>query len=165
MASYMCMFKDFLAFLSLVHTSVHHISVSTVLSFMDYLVRTEFSTSKNTNCLTALRSVCIIFGCDINPFKDNRIELFIKGVTMNRPLETGFYLFIDEHLLCRVCGLVTKSHTLWFSKHCIYCVFPSLGFLILKLLSTALGIFAEQIFFFSEKEFSHNSQMVKNLTK
>ena len=62
MASYMRMFEDFLAFLYLVRASAQHISVSTVLSFMEYLVRADFSASNVTNYVTALRSMRIIFG-------------------------------------------------------------------------------------------------------
>ena len=96
------MFKDFLAFLYLVTASVQHISVSTVLSFMEYLVQAGCSASNVTNYITALRSMCIIFGCDTVSFMDNRIHLFIKAITINRPLNPILYLPIDEVLLSRI---------------------------------------------------------------
>ena len=102
MTSYMRMFKDFLAFLYLVTASVQKVSVSTVLSFMEYLVQTGCSASNVTNYVTALRSMCIIFGCDTVSFRDNRIQLFIKAITINRPLDPILYLPIDEFLLSRI---------------------------------------------------------------
>ena len=102
MTSYMCMFKDFLAFLNCISTPVQQISVSTVLSFMEYLVQAGFSASNITNYVTALRSMYILFACDTTPFKDNRIQMFIKAITINRPLQPILYLLVDETLLARI---------------------------------------------------------------
>ena len=102
MTSYMRMFKDFLAFLYLVTASVQKVSVSTVLSFMEYLVQVGCSVSNVTNYVTALSSMCIIFGCDTVSVRDNRIQLFIKAITINRPLDPILYLPIDEFLLSRI---------------------------------------------------------------
>ena len=107
MTSYMRMFKDFLAFLHLVTTPVQHISVTTVLSFMEYLVQAGFSASNITNYVTALGSMCILLACNTAPFRDNRIQMFVKAITINRPLEPVLYLPIDEMLLSRIveaCG-------------------------------------------------------------
>ena len=69
---------------------------------MEYLVQAGCSASNVTNYVTALRSTSIIFGCDSAAFRDNRIQLFIKAITINRPLDPVLYLPIDDLLLSRI---------------------------------------------------------------
>ena len=124
MTSYMHMFKDFLAFLYLLAASVRQISVNTVLSFMEYLVQAGCSACNVTNYVTALRSISNIFGCDTAVFRDNRIQLFIKAITINRPLDPVLYLPTDELVLSRIIIACEElPHPVVFKALYLFCFF------------------------------------------
>ena len=123
MSSYMRMFKDFLAFLHLITTPVQPITVSTVLSFMEYLVQAGCSASNITNYITALRSMCILLACNTATFRDNRIQMFVKAITINRPLEPVLYLPIDEILLSIVEACEDLPHPIVFKALYLLCFF------------------------------------------
>ena len=169
MTSYMRMFKDFLAFLHLVTTPVQHISVSTVLSFMEYLVQAGFSASNITNYVTALRSMCILLACNTAPFRDNRIQMFVKAITINRPLEPVLYLPIDEMLLSRIVEACEDlPHPLLFRALYLLCFFSFLR--LSNILPHSLTTFdssrhlcrADIVF---TAGCSHYSEVVKNIAK
>ena len=96
------MFQLFLAFLVVVDLSLPAISSLDVLAFMEYLAQSGMSPDNITNHITAIRSISIIYGLDIAPFRDQRIPLFIKSLKINRPLAPVVKLVIDHTLLLQI---------------------------------------------------------------
>ena len=66
---------------------------------MEYLHGHGMSPSNINNYMTAIRSMCIIYGQNTAFMRDQRIPLFIKVITINRPLRPSLPLIIDDHIL------------------------------------------------------------------
>ena len=47
---------------------------------MEYLFQTGITPSNITNYVTATRSMLILYACNISPFQDQRIPLFVKAI-------------------------------------------------------------------------------------
>ena len=105
------MFQLFLAFLVVVDLSLPGVTSMDILAFMEYLVQSGMSPDHITNHLTAARSMCIVYGVNTIPFRDQRIPLFTKSLKINRPFAPKLSLLIDETLLLKV---VTASAGLQF---------------------------------------------------
>ena len=67
-------------------------------AFMEYLHGYGMSHSNINNYRTAIRTMCIIYGQDTAFMRDQRIPLFIKSITINRPLKSSLPLIIDDHI-------------------------------------------------------------------
>ena len=91
--------------------SLPQVSTLDVLAFMDYLLQAGISASNISNHLTAIRSMCIIYGCDTALFRDNRIPLFIKAIKLKRPLQPKLTFAIDEVLLHAIVQVFATLHS------------------------------------------------------
>ena len=105
--SYQKMFQLFLAFLVVVDLSVPEVTSMDILAFMEYLAQSGMSPDHITNHLTAVRSMCILYGVNTIPFRDQRIPLFIKFLKLNRPFAPKISMLIDETLLMQIITVST----------------------------------------------------------
>ena len=95
-----------------------------VLAFMEYLLESGMSAANITNHLAAIRSMLIIYNCDVSAFRDHRIPLFIKSVKINRPLKPAFKTVIDENiLLSMVLACDQFSHPIIFKALYLFTYF------------------------------------------
>ena len=67
------MFADFLAFLVVLELTWPQVSTLWVLAFMEHLHGHGMSPSNIKNYMTAIRSMCIIYGQDTAFMRDQRI--------------------------------------------------------------------------------------------
>ena len=109
--SYKKMFRLSLAFLVVVDLSLPGVTSMDILAFMEYLAQSGMSPDHITNHLTADKSMCIIYGINTIPFRDQRIPLFIKSLKLNRPFAPQISRLIDETLLRQI---ITASTYLQF---------------------------------------------------
>ena len=61
-----------------VDLSLPGVSFIDILAFMEYLAQSGMSPDHITNHITAVRSMCIIYGVNTLPFRDQRIPLIIS---------------------------------------------------------------------------------------
>ena len=87
------MFADFLAFLVVLELTWPQVS-----TFMEHLHSYGMSPSNINKYITAIRSMCIVYGQDTSFMRDQRVPLFIKAITINRPLKHSLPLVIDDHI-------------------------------------------------------------------
>ena len=78
--SYKKIFQLFLAFLVVVDLSLPGVTSMDILAFMEHLAQSGMSPDHITNHLTALRSMCIVYGVNSIPFRGQKIPLFIKSL-------------------------------------------------------------------------------------
>ena len=102
LVAYQRMFTDFMGLLILADLWLPQVSPSDVLAFMEFLLQVSCSASNITNYLIAIKSMCIVYGCDTTPLRDRRILLFIKSLQINRPLQFVLNVVIDHILLKRI---------------------------------------------------------------
>ena len=82
-----------------------------ILAFMEYLAQSGMSPDHITNHITAVRSMCIVYGVNTLPFRDRRIPLFLKSLKLNHSFAARIPFIIDENLLLQI---VTASTYLQF---------------------------------------------------
>ena len=102
------MFADFLAFLVVLQLMWPQVSTLWVLAFMEHLHGHGMSPSNINNYMTAIRSMCIIYDQDTAFMRDQRIPLFIKGLTINRPLQPFLPMVLDEHILMDMLQIIKQ---------------------------------------------------------
>ena len=96
-----------------VDLSLPGVSSIDILAFMEYLAQSGMSPDHITNHITAVRSMCIIYGVNTLPFRDQRIPLFIKSLKLNCSFVPRMSMLIDETLLLQI---VTASAQLQFPE-------------------------------------------------
>ena len=80
------MFRDFLCILEMVQIATCQVNTVVLLSYMEYLHQKGLSYSNISNHLTAMRTSFIMYGLNTDPFRDERLLLFIKALKINAPL-------------------------------------------------------------------------------
>ena len=77
-AKYNRMFRDFLAFLETVQMATCQVNTVVILSYMEYLYQKGLSHANIANHLTAIRASFLMYVLNTDPFRDERLPLFIK---------------------------------------------------------------------------------------
>ena len=95
--AYARMFREFMGFLVAAGLLINQVNTVTLLIFMEYLLHHNFSSSNIVNYMAGIRSQFILHGLDTAPFRDERIHLFQKSLTITRPLcpKTSFIITTD----------------------------------------------------------------------
>ena len=105
------MFRHFLGFLVATGLSIHQVTVTILLAFMESLVDQSFTVSNIVNYMAGIRSNFIIYGLDTLPFRDERIHLFQKSLKYTRKfVPKGTFVIDTDLLLC----ILSVSDTLEF---------------------------------------------------
>ena len=99
--SYRRMFQLFLAFLVVVDLLLPGVSSLDILTFMEYLAQSGMSPDHITDHIT-VGSMCIVYGVNTLPFRDQRIPLFIKSLKLNRSFVPRMSMLIDKTLLIQI---------------------------------------------------------------
>ena len=80
------MMADFLAFLVVTGLTPCQVNVDIILAFLHYLVDNYLSVANISNYLAGLRTMFIIHDLPTHPFRDEKIQMFVRSVIINRPL-------------------------------------------------------------------------------
>ena len=100
--AYTHMFSDFIAFLVVAGLCLPQVSTLQVLAFMEFLYLNHFSPSNIANYLAGIKAMFIIYHLDHSVFSDNRIQLYLKSLKINRPFQPHIPQIVDEYLLARI---------------------------------------------------------------
>ena len=73
-----------------------------LLSFMEYLFKNSQSHRNIANYMAALRAYHIIHGLNTNPFKDERLALYLKSLRIQAPLAPSRRSVVDVQLLTKI---------------------------------------------------------------
>ena len=109
------MFNLFLAFLVLRVLSLPWVSSLDVLVLMEYLSKSGMSLDHITSHITAVRSLCIVYGYTL-PFRDQRIPLFIKSLKLTRSFIPKIPIVMYETLLLQIVTLTAQLQCLLIYK-------------------------------------------------
>ena len=100
--AYTRMLSDFIAFLVVAGLCLSQVSNLQVLAFMEVLYLNNFSPSNIANYLAGIKAMFIIYHLDHTVFSDNRIQLYLKSLKINRPFQPHIPQIVDEYLLARI---------------------------------------------------------------
>ena len=78
--------KDFLAFQVVAGLPPCQVNSQFLLSFMEYLYQNNLSSPHIANYMAALRAFHIVHALNTEPFRDERIPLFLKSVKIQAPV-------------------------------------------------------------------------------
>ena len=103
------MLADFLAFLVVTGLTPCQVNVDIILAFLQYLVDNSLSVANICNYLAGLRTMFIIHSLPTQPFKDEKIQMFVRCVRINRPLVVKSKSIFTEQMLL---DIVSVTETL-----------------------------------------------------
>ena len=100
-----------------------------ILAFLEYLEDNLLSVANICNYLAALRTMFIIHNLPTEPFQDEKIQMFVKSVRINRPLVVKTNSIFMEKILL---DIIAATETLEFSE-IFRAIYPLAFFLFLRL--------------------------------
>ena len=83
---YSRMFSGFMAFLVVAGLLPSQVDVQVLLAFMEYLCQNKFTPSNISNYLAGIQAYCVIYNIPTTLFRDEKIQMFIGSLKINRPL-------------------------------------------------------------------------------
>ena len=104
------MLADFFAFLVVTGLTPCQVNVDIILAFLEYLVDNSLSVANICNYLAGLRTMFIIHSLPTQPFRGEKIQMFVRSVRINRPLVKSNSIFTEQILL----DIVSVTETLDF---------------------------------------------------
>ena len=84
--TYTRMFQDFIGFLVASGLSLDKVNIYVLLAFLEYLYANALTPSNISNYLAGIRAFFIIHDLPTDIFRDERIQMFVKSLKINRPL-------------------------------------------------------------------------------
>ena len=84
-----------------------------ILAFLEYLLDNSLSVANICNYLAGLRTMFIIHNLPTHPFRDEKIQMFVKSVKINRPLLIKTNSIFTEQMLL---DIIATTETLEFSE-------------------------------------------------
>ena len=96
------MFMEFMGFLVAAGLFINQVNTVTLLIFMEFLLHNNLSSSNIVNYMAGIRSQFILYGLDTAPFRDERIHLFQKSLTITRPLCPKMSYIITTDILADI---------------------------------------------------------------
>ena len=82
-AQYHRAFKQFIAFLESESIQLLQVNTITLLASMEFCCYSGMSQTNISNSMAAIRAMFIVYGLNTQPFKDERISLYIKSLKIN----------------------------------------------------------------------------------
>ena len=82
-AQYHRMFRQFIAFLETETIQLWQVNIITLLLFLEFCYNSDMSQSNISNYMSAIRAMFILHGLNTEPFKDERLPLYIKSLKIN----------------------------------------------------------------------------------
>ena len=84
--TYSRMFQDFMGFLVASGLSLGQVNIYILLAFLQYLHSNALTATNICNHLAGIRAFFIFYGLPTDMFQDQRIQMFMKSLKINRPL-------------------------------------------------------------------------------
>ena len=84
--TYSRMFQDFMGFLVASGLSLGQVNIYILLAFLEYLHSNALTATNICNHLAGIRAFFILYGLPTDMFQDQRIQMFMKSLKINRPL-------------------------------------------------------------------------------
>ena len=150
--TYSRMFQDFMGFLVASGLSLGQVNIYIFLAFLEYLHSYALTATNICNYLAGIRAFFILYGLPTDMFQDQRIQMFVKSLKINRPLMIKSTPVFSTDMLLHI---VLQSHKFEFAHILLPCtfwlftyffVFPTLS-LILSRVSTYPDIWLEVTLF------------------
>ena len=111
--TYSRMLQDFIGFLVASGLSLDKVDIYVLLAFLEYLYSNHLTPSNISNYLAGVRAFFIIYDLPTQIFRDQRIQMFVKSLRLNRPLAIKsnpvFSLVMLRHILVQ-CQKFEFSH-------------------------------------------------------
>ena len=82
-AQYHRMFSQFIAFLETESLTLLQVNTVILLSFMEFCYQSGLKQANISNHMSAIRAMFIVYGLNTEPFKDDRLSLYIKSLKIN----------------------------------------------------------------------------------
>ena len=108
---YQRMWKDFVTFQVVAGLPHYQVNTEILLSFMEFLHSNGLSANHIANYMAALRALHILFALQTDPFKDERIPLFLKALKLQAPLSITARSHIDINTLSSIVTLCVSFRT------------------------------------------------------
>ena len=96
------MFREFLAFLVAAGLPITQVNVSIILAFLEYLTENGLTSDNIANYLAAIRAMFITYSLSTKPLRDEKIQLFIKALKINKPFAPRIPTIITEDMLRQI---------------------------------------------------------------
>ena len=80
------MFQDFIGFLVASGLSLGKVNIYVLLAFLEYLHSNALTAANISNYLAGIRAIFILHDLPTHMFKDQRIQMFVKSLQIDRPL-------------------------------------------------------------------------------
>ena len=127
MNQYTRMFKDFLFFLEKAQITPFQVTTVIILAFMESLYQKGLSQANISNHIAGIRAMFIVYGLNTDPFKDERLPLFIKSLKINAPLALKGQKIITVNMLQKIIDISqTLDHLLVFQTLYLFTFFSFL---------------------------------------
>ena len=102
------MFTDFMAFLVAGGLLPSQVDVNILLAFMEYLCQNKLTPSNISNHLAGVRAYCAIYNIPTSSFKDEKIQMFIKSLKINRPLNVKNISILTDAMILDIMETTSK---------------------------------------------------------
>ena len=102
---YRRMWADFISFQAAAGLPSYQVTVTLLLSFLEYRHENNISADQLQNYLSAIRAMHIAHGLETASFKDERLPLFLKAIRIHRPFKPRVLAHLDIPLLKKIIHL------------------------------------------------------------
>ena len=106
---YSMLFRSFVAFCMFTKVNISKISVSVVLSYLEFLVENEVSVKMVMNHVSAIRAMSILYDLPHEAWRQPKVGYFMKALKLHRPMVLTKRNIIDIKTLKR---MVASCHRL-----------------------------------------------------
>ena len=126
-AQYQRAFKQFIAFLESESIQLLQVNTITLLAFMEFCYCSGMSQSSISNSMAAIRAMFIVYDLNTQPFKDERIPLYIKSLKINAAFRPKAIKLISIEVLQQIvtaCSVL--QHPVVYKALYLFCFFSFL---------------------------------------
>ena len=100
--AYFNMFRTCVAFCVYIKCLLVEIDIKVVLSFLEYLVINDCSTSMVENYVSAIKAHFVLYHLSFVVFEHPKLKYFLKALSINRPLTVKPYNIISVERLAQI---------------------------------------------------------------
>ena len=97
--NYTKMFRLFIAFCVCINFSLHKVSLSLLVAFMEFMIQNGTSFSSLANHISATKSCMALYDLDFHIFEHPKIKMIFRSLQINRPIILSQRAIIDLPML------------------------------------------------------------------
>ena len=106
-ACYTRLFRSFVGFCICINVPLREMNLSTVMSFLEYLVVNNTSIHMLANYVSALKAMAVVYNIEYTVFDHPQVKYYLKAVRINRPLSVPRRNIMDIPTLRCLISLVS----------------------------------------------------------